>query len=242
MAQHYPRTLGFRECYGRLRTVLPSHILYHRHLAGLLAAAGNRHCFPSYAPRELARGAAIDTALIVFFILGGAHRPLYLLAGKADERPAEQYAPRKYPYYPSHAHYQRRGRGAFPQRCPPPACRRPPPPHPAILTQLALYIAVTAAMSIPLLLIASILIGSTAALEAPCRRLHLRHHPAPSVEHRNGVLVTGSYEVKKNSPDNGTQKRSTRRVLCSLLFADYLTINYGRIGRIIFEIVSKFRQ
>ena len=97
-------------------------------------------------------------------------------------------------------------------------------------------------MSIPLLLIASILIGPTAALEAPCRRLHLRHHPAPSVEHRNGVLVTGSYEVKKNSPDNGTQKRSNRRVLCSLLFADYLTVNYGRIGGFTFKLVSKLRQ
>lgn len=41
-----------------------------------------------------------------------------------------------------------------------------PPPTPAILTQLALYIAVTAAMGIPLLLVASILIGGIAALEA----------------------------------------------------------------------------
>ncbi len=70
MAQHYSRALGFRECYGRLRTVLPSHIPYRRHLAGLLAPVGNRHCFSGYAPRELARGAAIGTALIVLFILG----------------------------------------------------------------------------------------------------------------------------------------------------------------------------
>ena len=37
---------------------------------------------------------------------------------------------------------------------------------PAILAQLALYIAVTAAMGIPLLLVASVLIGGIAALEA----------------------------------------------------------------------------
>ena len=41
-------------------------------------------------------------------------------------------------------------------------------PTPAILAQLALYIAVTAAMGIPLLLVASILIGGIAALEARC--------------------------------------------------------------------------
>lgn len=39
-------------------------------------------------------------------------------------------------------------------------------PTPAILTQLALYIAVTAAMGIPLLLVASVLIGGNDALEA----------------------------------------------------------------------------
>lgn len=71
-------------------------------------------------------------------------------------------------------------------------------PLPAILIQLALYIAVTAAMSIPLLLVASLLNGGIAALEALCRRLHLRHHPAPSVEHRNGVLVASGYRVNPN--------------------------------------------
>lgn len=39
-------------------------------------------------------------------------------------------------------------------------------PTPAILAQLALYIAVTAAMGIPLPLVASVLIGGIAALEA----------------------------------------------------------------------------
>ena len=39
-------------------------------------------------------------------------------------------------------------------------------PTPAIITQLALYISVTAAMGIPLLLVASVLIGGVAALEA----------------------------------------------------------------------------
>ncbi|MDV2425411.1 CPBP family intramembrane glutamate endopeptidase, partial [Corynebacterium sp. CTNIH16] len=31
---------------------------------------GNRHCFSGHTPRELARNAAIGTALIVLFILG----------------------------------------------------------------------------------------------------------------------------------------------------------------------------
>lgn len=116
-----------------------------------------------------------------------AHRSLYPLVGEAGERPAGQYAPRKYPYYTSHAHYQRRGRGAFPQRCPPPACRRPPPPrHPYPTSPLHRRYRRNGH---PLLLIVSILIGGTAALEAPCRRLHLRHHTASSVEHRNGVLL-----------------------------------------------------
>ena len=39
-------------------------------------------------------------------------------------------------------------------------------PTPTIITQLALYISVTAAMGIPLLLVASVLIGGAAALEA----------------------------------------------------------------------------
>ena len=53
-------------------------------------------------------------------------------------------------------------------------------PTPAILTQLALYITATAATGIPLLLVASILIGGIAALEArradslfPATTLHL---------------------------------------------------------------------
>ncbi len=39
-------------------------------------------------------------------------------------------------------------------------------PTPTIITQLALYISVNAAMGIPLLLVASVLIGGAAALEA----------------------------------------------------------------------------
>ena len=37
---------------------------------------------------------------------------------------------------------------------------------PSLIAQVALYIAVTAAMGVPLLLVASVLIGSIAALEA----------------------------------------------------------------------------
>lgn len=108
-------------------------------------------------------------------IRGRSHSSAYLrrdrrtplpTPSRTGERPAEQYAPRRRTHYPSHAGHQRRGRGAIlPRRCSPPACRRPLP-HPAILAQLALYIAVTAAMGIPLLLVASALIGGIAALEA----------------------------------------------------------------------------
>ena len=41
------------------------------------------------------------------------HRSLYPLAGTAGKRPTGQYAPRKYPYCPSHAHYQRRDKELF---------------------------------------------------------------------------------------------------------------------------------
>ena len=87
MAHQYPRALGFRECNGRFRTILPNHILYRRHLAGRPAAVwGNRHCFPGRAPRELARGAVIDTAPIVLFILGGLIvRIIPLLAKPASD-------------------------------------------------------------------------------------------------------------------------------------------------------------
>ena len=131
-------------------------------------------------------------------ILGRLIAHLTPLVGEAGERPAGQYAPRKCPYYPDHALYQRRGRRAIlPRCCPPPACRRPPPPrHPYPTSPLhRLY----RRNGHPLLLVVSILIGGTAALDAPCRRLHLRHHAAPSVEHRNGDLVASGYQVKRIS-------------------------------------------
>lgn len=166
MAHHYPRALEFRECYGRLRTILPNHILYRRHLAGRPAAVwGNRHCFPGRAPRELARGAVIDTAPIVLFILGGfIVRIIPLLAKPASDLLDNMYHARV-PITPTMLFINGVGEELFFRD----VVRRQLADalhHPAILTQLALYIAVTAAMSIPLLLIASILIGGTAALEA----------------------------------------------------------------------------
>ncbi|WP_143339228.1 hypothetical protein [Corynebacterium kefirresidentii] len=95
-----------------------------------------------------------------------AHRPLYPLADKVSERPAGQYAPRKRPHCPSHALYQRRDKEFFFRD----VARRQLAdalPHPAILTQPAVRITATAAMSIPLLPIASIFIGGITALEAP---------------------------------------------------------------------------
>lgn len=167
MSHHYPRALGFRECNGRLRSVLPSHILYRRRLAGLPATVwSNRHCFPSHAPRELARGAAIDTAPTVFFILGGLIvRFIPLLAKPASDLLDNMHhgsvpitlttldikGVSEEPFFRDVA--RRQLADAL--------------PHPAVLTQPAVRITATAAMSIPLLLIASILIGGITALEAP---------------------------------------------------------------------------
>lgn len=109
---------------------------------------GNRHCFPSYAPRELARSAAIDTALIVLFILGRLIvRFTPLLAKPASDL----------------LDNMRHGsalitlttlfiNGVGEELLFRDVARRPLAdalPLPAILTQLALYIAVTAAMGIP---------------------------------------------------------------------------------------------
>lgn len=109
---------------------------------------GNRHCFSGHAPRELARGAAFDTAPIVFFILGGLIvRFIPLLAKPASDL----------------LDNMRRGsvsislttlfiNGVGEELYFRDVARRPLAdalPHPAILTQLALYIAVTAAMGIP---------------------------------------------------------------------------------------------
>ena len=236
-----PRTLGFRECNGRLRTVLPNPFFTEAIWLGSQLLWGNRHCFPGHAPRELARGTVIDTAPIVLFILGGLIvRIIPLLAKPASDLLNNMHhgsipitlttldikGVSEDPFFRDVA--RRQLADAL--------------PHPAIPTQLALCNTTTAAMGIPLLLIASILIGDTAALEAPCRLPHLRHHTAPRVEHRIGVLATGIYEVKKSSPDNGTPKRSNRKVLCSLLLADYFTINYGRIGGFTFKLVSELRQ
>ena len=69
---------------------------------------------------------------------------------------------------------------------------------PSLIFQVALYIAVTAAMGVPLLLVASILIGGIAALEARRADNLLRHHAAPGLEHRDGVCVASSYRVGSN--------------------------------------------
>lgn len=126
---------------------------------------GHPPLLSGHTPRELARGAAIGIALIILFILGGLIvRSIPLLAepvsdlldnmrhgsvpitlatliinGVGDE-----------PFF--HDIARRQLADALSPT--------------AILTQQALYIAVTTATGIPLLLVASILIGGIAALEA----------------------------------------------------------------------------
>lgn len=71
-------------------------------------------------------------------------------------------------------------------------------PTPTLIFQVALYTAVTTAMGVPLLLVASVLIGGIAALEARRADNLLRHHAAPGLEHRDGVCVASSYRVGSN--------------------------------------------
>lgn len=149
--------------------------------------SGSRLSFSNHGPRELARARSLAQRSLCFHPRQ-AHRSLYPLVGEAGERSAGQYAPRKCPFYPDHTLYQRRGRRAIlPRCCPPPACRRPPPPRHSYPTS-PLHRRYRR-NGHPLLLVASILNGGITALEAPCRRLHLRHHAAPSMKHRNGVLM-----------------------------------------------------
>ena len=159
---------------------------------------GSRLSFSNHAPHELARVAAIATALIVLFILGRLIvRPTPLLAKPASDL-LDNMRHGSIPITLTTLFINGVGEELFFRDVAHRQLADALSPTPAILAQLALYIAVTAAMGIPLLLVASILIGGTAALEAPCRRLHLHHHTASSVEHRNGVLVASGYRVNPN--------------------------------------------
>ena len=125
---------------------------------------GNRQCFSGHAPRELTRGAAIGIALIALFILGALIvRHIPMLAGPVSDL-LDNMRHGSVPITLATLVINGVGEELFFRD----VARRQLADalSPAILAQLALYIAVTAAMGIPLLLVASVLIGGIAALEA----------------------------------------------------------------------------
>ncbi|WP_408933076.1 hypothetical protein [Corynebacterium marquesiae] len=109
---------------------------------------GNRHCFSGHTPRELARNAAIGTALIVLFILGRLIVRLTPLLAKPASDLLDNMRHGSVPITLTTLFINGVGEELFFRD----VARRPLAdalPHPAILTQLAPYIAVTAAMGIP---------------------------------------------------------------------------------------------
>ena len=127
---------------------------------------GDRRCFSGHAPRELTRGAAIGIALIALFILGALIvRHIPMLAGPVSDL-LDNMRHGSVPITIATLVINGVGEELFFRDVARRQLADALSPTPAILAQLALYIAVTAAMGIPLLLIASVLIGGIAALEA----------------------------------------------------------------------------
>ena len=127
---------------------------------------GNRQCFSGHAPRELTRGAAIGIALIALFILGALIvRHIPMLAGPVSDL-LDNMRHGSVPITLATLVINGVGEELFFRDVARRQLADVLSPTPAILAQLALYIAVTAAMGIPLLLVASVLIGGIAALEA----------------------------------------------------------------------------
>lgn len=131
---------------------------------------GDRKCFRGRAPKELARGAAIGIGLIALFIAGALMVRLipFLAAPVNDLLDNMRYS--AVPITLATLIINGIGEELFfrdvarhelariwsPTR----------QPFASLIAQVSLYIAVTAAMGIPLLLVASVLIGGIAALEA----------------------------------------------------------------------------
>ncbi|WP_408919738.1 hypothetical protein [Corynebacterium tuberculostearicum] len=108
---------------------------------------GNRHCFSGYAPREFAH-VATATAPIVLFILGRLIVRFTSLLAKPASDLLDNMHHASVPITPTMLFINGVGEELFFRD----VARRPLAnalPHPAILTQLALYIAVTTAMGIP---------------------------------------------------------------------------------------------
>lgn len=130
-----------------------------------------------HAPRELARGAVISIALIILFLLGALIvRSIPALAGPVSDL-LDNMRHGSVPMTLATLIINGVGEELFFRDVARRALSDASSPTPSLITQVALYIAVTAAMGVP---------------PAPRGlRPHLRRHPAPSVEHRNGVCSAG---------------------------------------------------
>ena len=128
-------------------------------------AWGNRRCFSGQALRETARGLALGLTLIVLFILGALIvRFIPFLAGPVSDL-LDNMRHGSVPITLATLIINGLGEELFFRDVARRQFSDSLSPTPAIITQLALYISVTAAMGIPLLLVASVLIGGAAALE-----------------------------------------------------------------------------
>lgn len=127
---------------------------------------GNRRCFSGQALRETARGLALGLTLIILFILGALIvRFIPFLAGPVSDL-LDNMRHGSVPITLATLIINGVGEELFFRDVVRRQFSDSLSPTPAIITQLALYISVTAAMGIPLLLVASVLIGGAAALEA----------------------------------------------------------------------------
>lgn len=122
---------------------------------------GDRQCFSSAAPRELARGAGIGIALIILFLLGALIvRSIPALAGPVSDL-LDNMRHASVPMTLATLIINGVGEELFFHDVARRALSDVSSPHPSLISQVALYIAVTAAMGIPLLLVASVLIPAT---------------------------------------------------------------------------------
>lgn len=121
-------------------------------------AWGNRRCFSGRALRETARGLALGLTLIVLFSSERSSCALSLLAGPVSDL-LDNMRRGSIPITLATLIINGVGEELFFRDVVRRQFSDSLSPTPTIITQLALYISVTAAMGIPLLLVASVLIG-----------------------------------------------------------------------------------
>lgn len=127
---------------------------------------GDRRCFSSAAPRELARGAGIGVALIILFLLGALIvRSIPAQAGPVSDL-LDNMRHGSVPMTLATLIINGVGEELFFRDVARRALADASSPTPSLIFQVALYTAVTTAMGVPQLLVASVLIGGIAALEA----------------------------------------------------------------------------